>query len=410
MEIKTRRLLMEAMEKRYRLASRAQKSWILDEVCELTGYHRKSAIRRIRRVEDCRLRPPARRKRRPRYGPPVLAVVEKVWVEAGYPWSVRLKAILELWRPWIRVRYPLPARQEALLWRISPRTIDRVLQDKKRGLRRRLYGRTKPGTLLRHRIPIRCEHWDVKTPGHLELDTLSHSGECAEGLFAYSFNLTDIGSTWVETRSVLGKGAQGICEALEEMRLALPFPIQSIDSDNGSEFLNAPMVAYCDQRNISATRSRPSKKDDNAHIEQKNWTHVRKLIGWDRYETLEAVRAMNDLYAQELREYMNLFQPSVKLIRTIRKGSRRTRHYDRPLTPLDRLAEMPEVDPARVEALLARRRQLNPFTLAAIIRRKLERIWSLRQTRGNSPAKTQVTSEKEIARALSRALSNPPAG
>jgi len=406
MDLHSRRALMDAGWKRYRQASKAAKTRILDEICAATGYHRKYAIGRIGRVEECGTpKPSVRRKRKSLYGSDVMRVLEKIWEEAGYPWSVRLKAILALWRPWIRKRYALTSAQEAQLLRVSPRTIDRALEGKKRGLRRRLYGRTKPGTLLRHRIPIKCEHRDVKTPGHPELDTVSHSGENAGGTFAFSFNLTDIGSAWVETRSVLGKGAAGILKAFEEISEALPFPVRAIDSDNGSEFINDHMVRYCEGREISFTRSRPYKKDDNAHIEQKNWTHVRKIIGWDRYDTPEAVRAMNDLYAHELRLYMNLFQPSVKLIRLERRGSRKTRRFDSPQAPLDRLAALPGADRAKVENLPALRAQLNPFEPAAIVRRKLDRIWKLRQVRG-TPARKDAAeaSEIEIARTLARTL------
>jgi hypothetical protein len=245
----------------------------------------------------------------------------------------------------------------------------------------------------------------VKTAGFLELDTVSHSGENSIGTFAYSLNLTDIGSTWVETRSVLGKGEEGILEAFREMSAVLPFPVQAIDADNGGEFINHHLWRHCEREKIGFTRSRPYKKDDNAHIEQKNWTHVRKLIGWDRYETPEAVRAMNDLYAQELRLYLNLFQPSVKLIRLERRGSRKTRRYDSPQAPLDRLAALPGADRAKVENLLALRAQLNPFELAAIVRRKLDRIWKLRQVRRTQLRKEAgEASEVEIARTLSRTL------
>ena len=406
MDLHSRRELMDATWKRYRQAARAAKTRILDEFCKATGYHRKYAIGRIGQFEECR-RPkrPVRRPRKRLYGADLMRIIEKVWEEAGYPWSVRLKAILGLWQPWIRKRYALTSRQEALLLQVSPRTIDRALAGKKRELRRRIYGRTKPGTLLRHQIPIKCEHWDVQTPGFLELDTVSHSGECADGLFAYSFNLTDIGSTWVETKTVLGKGAAGICQAFDEMREHLPFEVKAIDSDNGSEFINGQMVGYCNGRDITFTRGRPYKKDDNAHIEQKNWTHVRKLIGWDRYDTPESVRAMNDLYRNELRLFMNLFQPSVKLIRTERKGSRKTKRYDRPQTPLDRLAGMPGADRAKVEHYLEWRARLNPFELAAAIRLKLDRIWKLRSLRATAPAKKPAdTSETDIARILTRTL------
>src|SRR4030066_1980323 len=375
MRLHSRRELMDATWKRYGQAARAGKTRILDEFCKATGYHRKYAISRIGQFEECgKPKRTIRRKRERLYGADLMRIIEKVWEEAGYPWSVRLKAILGLWQPWIRKRYALTTRQEALLVGVSPRTIDRALQGKKRELRRRIYGRTKPGTLLRHQIPIKCEHWDVQTPGYLELDTVSHSGENADGIFAFSFNLTDIGSTWVETRTVLGKGAAGIRDAFEEIRKDLPFEVRAIDSDNGSEFINGQMVRYCEGEDITFTRSRPYKKDDNAHIEQKNWTHVRKLIGWDRYDTPEAVRAMNELFGQQLRLYMNLFQPSVKLIRTERKGSRKTRRYDFPQTPLDRLAAMPGADRAKVKNLLALRAQLNPFELAAVIRRTLARF------------------------------------
>lgn len=405
MDLHSRRELMDATWKRYRQASKSGKTRILDEFCKATGYHRKYAIGRIRRFEECgQPKQTVRRKRKRLYGLELMRVVEKIWEEAGYPWSVRLKAILGLWQPWIRKRYRLTASQEALLLRVSPRTIDRALAGKKRELRRRIYGRTKPGALLRHQIPIKCEHWDVQTPGFLELDTVSHSGERAEGTFAFSFNLTDIGSTWVETQTVLGKGAAGICQAFDAIRQELPFAVKAIDSDNGSEFINAQLVDYCGKE-INFTRSRPYKKDDNAHIEQKNWTHVRKLIGWDRYDTPEAVRAMNDLFRNELRLFMNLFQPSVKLIRTEQKGSRKSKHYDRPQTPLDRLAAMPGADQVKVKNYLELRARLDPFELAAVIRLKLDRIWRLRSARTTVPAKKPAdTTLIDIARTLSRTL------
>jgi hypothetical protein len=407
MDLHSRRELMDSISKRYRQASKTSKTRILDEVCAATKLNRKYAITRINLIETSR---PATsrvvRKRDRVYGREVLTIVEKVWEEAGYPWSARLKAILLLWMPAIRKRYGTTRALEAQLVVISPRTIDRALKGKKRELRRRLYGRTKPGTLLRHQIPIKCEHWDVQNAGHLELDTVSHCGGNGEGLFAYSFNLTDIGSTWVETRSVLGKGEIGIVKAFAEMSEVLPFQVLDIDSDNGGEFINHHLFGYCCDREIGFTRGRPYKKDDNAHIEQKNWTHVRRLVGWDRYDTPESVAALNDLYAHELRLYMNLFQPSVKLIRTERKGARKVRRYDEPRTPLDRLAKMPGADPKKVADLLHLRSKLDPFALSKTIRRKLERIWAMRHT-GKQTAKTDLLSDMEISRSLSRTLSSP---
>ena len=395
MDLKSRKAYMDAILERYRKALRESKTRILNELCEICGYNRKYAIAKINHWRASQGEPPPRKRRRRKktYPAEVMKIVEKVWARANYPWSVRLKEILRLWLPWIRERFDLTAAQEKKVLAVSPSTIDRSLRDKKRRLRRRIYGRTKPGTLLRHQIEVRCEHWDVKVPGYLELDLVSHSGECAEGEFIHTLNLTDIASTWDESRAVMGKGEAGILQALKEISEDLPFAVLGIDSDNGSEFINWHLKTYCDGRSIQFTRSRPYKKDDNAHIEQKNWTHVRKLIGWDRYDSPQALVAMNDLYAHELRLYMNLFQPSVKLVEVIRKGSRRIRRYDKPRTPLDRLLDSHTGDPRRLEELCALRQRTDPFELAARVQQKLETVWSLRHLRPLS-SRSKLAEEK----------------
>ena len=237
------------------------------------------------------------------------------------------------------------------------------------------------------------------------MDTVSHSGENASGTFAYTLSLTDIASTWVETRSVLGKGEVAVLEAFREMQAGLPFDVLSIDSDNGGEFINYRFRDYCQSQGLGFTRSRPYKKDDNAHIEQKNWTHVRKIIGWDRYDTPEAVRAMNDLYTQELRLYMNLFQPSVKLKERVRKGSRKTRRYEPALTALDRLSSLPGINRKKLEPLIRLRPELDPFVLGRTIRRKLDRIWALKSRTGKSAPRVDFQEEaKELAGILARKM------
>ncbi|MGB7295624.1 MAG: hypothetical protein WBC70_08550 [Candidatus Aminicenantales bacterium] len=386
MKLKSRKAYMDAIYERYHKCPKQSRTRILNEICEVCGYHRKYALWSINQWRANQGQPPPRKRRRrgKLYPPEVMSIIEKVWEAAGYPWSVRLKEILRLWLPWIRRRIGLGEARETKLLIISPSTIDRALRDKKRRLRRRIYGRTKPGTLLRHRIEVRCEHWDVKVPGYLELDLVSHSGSCAEGEFFYTLNLTDIASTWDESCSVMGKGEEAVIEALQEITEALPFPVLGIDSDNGSEFINWHLKAYCDARDLQFTRSRPYKKDDNAHIQQKNWTHVRKLIGWDRYDSPRALNAMKNLFRHELRLYVNLFQPSVKLVQAICKGSRRTRHYDHPQTPLDRLLNLKAGDAQRLEQLSRLRLQTDPFELAARVQEKLEVIWSLRHFRPRS--------------------------
>ncbi len=371
-----RREYLRAIHERYRRAGTKAKGPILDEFCRVCGYNRKYAIRLL--GMPC---PPAnprpRRPRTPHYGPDVIRALMIVWKAADYPWSVRLKVMLPMWLPWLRKRIPLSRATERELLKISPRQIDRRLQTKKSELRHRMYGRTKPGTLLKHQVPIKTDRWDVSAPGFTEIDLVSHSSEAAQGEAVFSLNVTDIHTSWTVTRAVLGKGQDAVVSALEEMRLSLPFKLRGIDSDNGSEFLNAHLIRYARRHGIQFTRGRPYKKDDNAHIEQKNWTHVRKVFGWDCYEGALVARLMNDLYRNELSMMMNLFQPSVKLIRRERVGSRIRRVYDKPATPLDRLRRCPGASKPILEHLLRVRATTDPFELARTIENKLDRIASL---------------------------------
>jgi transposase InsO family protein len=375
----SRRELLVSVYVQYRKANRREKALILNSFCAATGYHRKYAIHLLSHPPEPK--PRRRRGHPPRYGPQVLRVLSKIWEAAGYPWSVRLKALLPLWLPWIRQRLKISPELEQQLLDMSPRTMDRRLQPLKQRLGRRLYGRTKPGSLLKHQIPVQTSSWTQARPGFTEIDLVSHSGNAASGEFLHSLNVTDLATTWVETRAVLGKGQSGIVLALTEISQALPFSLQGVDSDNGSEFINQHLVRFCRQRDIQFTRSRPYKKDDNAHIEQKNWTHVRKLLGWDRYDSPSALEALNDLYRNELRLMMNLYQPTVKLENKVRVGSRLRRRYSPAQTPLDRLLTHTEVDLQQAEQLRKLRETLNPFELSKAIERKLQRIYQL----ANSP-------------------------
>jgi hypothetical protein len=367
---------LKAIYPRYQHASRLEKQRILDEFCKVTRYHRKSALRLLNGPPPAR-RPPPRRRRPPTYGLRVIQVLAAIWRAAGYPWSLRLQALLPLWLPWARRRFRLTPAIEVQLLRLSARQMDRRLAPYRRPGRTGRYGGTKPGTLLKHHVPLRTDRWDVTVPGFTEIDLVAHGGESSDGEFAHSLNLTDIHTTWVETRAVLGRGQHAVQQALEEMRQTLPFALRGIDSDNGSEFINAHLIGYCQRHEIQFTRGRPYKKDDNAHIEQKNWTHVRKLTGYVRYASPTAVAAMNALYRQELRLFQNLFLPSVKLVGKVRVGARIRRVYDRPQTPFERVQACPEADPAKVAQLSALRAQLDPFALAEAIDQQLARLYAL---------------------------------
>jgi hypothetical protein len=365
------------MRERYVTADRATKSHLLDEVCEVTGYHRKAVIRFVRRPARRR----ARRRGRPvRYGATVVGALRQIWEAAGYPWSVRLRALLPGWLPWAGRRWRLSRDVVERLRTMSPRQMDRSLRPFKSELRKRQYGRTKPGTLLKHHIPLKTDRWNVQVPGFTEIDLVAHSGDRADGEFLHSLNLTDIHTTWVETRAIMGKSQHHVQEALEQLRQALPFRLQGIDSDNGSEFINHHLQRYCTALTIQFTRGRPYKKDDNAHIEQKNWTHVRKLLGYVRYDSAAALTAINAVYA-DLRLLQNLFLPSVKLQRKERVGARVRRRYDAPQTPLDRVAACAEIDAPRVRELQQLRAHLDPIALAARIDAALEAIYPLANQR-----------------------------
>ncbi len=399
-----------AIYQRYRKASVSVKTQILEEFCHVCGYNRKYAIAKLNGPAP-QLKPPAKRQRRsPTYTSQALSILQALWEASGYPWSVRLKALLPLWLPWVKKHYSsLTPPIEQQLLSISARQIDRRLKSRKTQLKRRLYGRTKPGTLLKHHIPIKTDSWNVKTPGFTETDLVSHSGNSEKGEFIHSLNVTDIYSTWVETRAVMGKGQYGVKTAMQDIEQSLPFKLLGIDSDNGSEFINYHLKAFCDERKIQFTRGRPYKKDDNAHIEQKNWTHVRKILGYLRYDSPTALEAINDLYQHELSWMMNLFQPSVKLVEKTRVGSRLKRTYDHPTTPLDRLVASKLGDRARLQELKRLRATVDPFKLSQIIEQKLDRIFQLanpRHSQRSLPPEIQKDDLSSIEKKTFRTLSN----
>jgi hypothetical protein len=405
---------LKAIYSRYKKVSKPLRARILDEFCQVCSYNRKYAIRLLNGPAPQKPKAATAKGRRPTYGAKVILSLTVIWEAAGYPCSARLKALLPLWLPWAIKRLTLSAEVQKQLLSISPATIDRRLKPKKRQLKKRLYGRTKPGTLLKHHIPIKTDSWDVKTPGFTETDLVSHSGNSAAGEFIHSLNVTDIHSTWVESRAVMGKSQIGVLHAMKEIEQALPFKLLGIDSDNGSEFINYHLKTFCDQNKIQFTRGRPYKKDDNAHIEQKNYTHVRKIFGYLRYDSQSAQKAMNDLYQNELRILQNLFLPSMKLMKKTRVGSKLQRRYDKPQTPLERLLNCPQADPVKTQELKRLRDKTDPFELAKRMEQKLERIYQLanhrispspQPTEPNVQALTRI--EKQTLSEVSKIFGSP---
>ncbi len=394
---------LETIKPRYHACDKTGKTAILSEFCRVCGYDRKYAITLLHKPPPSAPHRPTAPKRPVTYGPHIEAIVLDVWQQAGFPWSVRLKKIIELWLFWIRKRHNTDKTTEKLLLAASKNTLDRLLAPHRNRLKKRLYGKTKPGTLLKRDIPVRTDFWNVNEPGWLEIDLVSHSGPIAFGDFIFTLNATDIYSGWVESRAVFGKSEDAVRAALQEIIAALPFKVKGVDSDNGSEFINWHLYRYCGRNKIQFTRSRPYKKEDNAHEEQKNWTHVRKLIGWDRYDTRQAQHLLNALYASPLRAFMNLFQPSVKLLKTVRRGSKVRKVYSAPQTPLDRIAEW---DKTLAAELLKLREQLDPFALAAEVSGRLEAIWKTANLRPKLKeiAKPKEDIVREAVRLISRRM------
>jgi transposase InsO family protein len=368
---------------------------MLDEFCLTTGYNRKYAIRLLNGPPPSGRQRKRARTRKPVYGQAVISILTEVWKAAGYPWSVRLKALLPSWLPWIRQRYPMSAETEQQLLRLSARQMDRRLASRKRERRRRIYGSTKPGTLLKHHIPVKIDRWNVQRPGFVEVDLVAHSGNWGEGEFAHTLNLTDIYSGWTESRALLGKSEIAVQRALGEMQSSLPFRLLGVDADNGGEFINWHLKRWCDAQQIQLTRGRPYKKDDNAHIEQKNWTHVRKLLGWERYDTLAAVEAINELYRQELRLWMNLYLPSVKLLNKVRVGAKVRRVYSPAQTPWERVLASGLGTAEQVENWKQLRARLDPFELSRRIEGKLASIHAVANPR-HSPGAAKTSGPQAV--------------
>lgn len=330
----TKRAYLEAIRGRYRQADRAGKGRILDEFCAVCGYHRKYAIRLLGRKKSTA--PPGRGGHKPKYDDPLLLkALRRIWLATDQLCSKRLKVALPLWLPHYERDYGAwpPAARNGLL-AASASTLDRLLKPARVAHPKGLCG-TKPGTLLKHQIPIRCEHWDVSQPGFIEADTVAHYGNSLAGDFVWSLTMTDILTGWTECRATWNKGSQGVIAQIQAIEAALPFPLRGFDCDNGSEFLNHHLVRYFSGHpgHPAFTRSRPYKKNDNAHLEQKNWSQVRHLFGYDRFENPQLVALMNDLYANEWSRLQNHFRPTLRLKEKSRNGSRYTRHYSPPKPP-----------------------------------------------------------------------------
>jgi hypothetical protein len=374
----SKREYVAAIIGRYLRSGREHKKRILDEFCTICGYHRKHAIRLLNRRQGGAKRKPGRPAL---YGEAERKVLEMIWLASNRPCSKRFKATLAIWLPYYERqegRLPAPVRTNILT--ISARSLDRLMKPVRRHYG--THGRcgTRPGTLLKYQIPIKTEHADIHKPGMMEADTVAHCGQSLDGNFVWSLTLTDIYSGWTANRAVWNKGYEGIKQAIKDIESALPFRMTGFHSDNGGEFLNHHLVRFFSERQLPVdfSRSRPYHKNDTAHVEQKNYTHVRLLLGYSRIENPDLIPTINELYrASEM--FNNLFCPSMKLVKKTKIGSRYIKQYDQPKTPYQRLMESPDV----LEPLKTHITELfcnhNPFNLRRFIDHQQAHI--LRQLR-----------------------------
>lgn len=386
MSPRSKREYVEAIYQRYKSASRREKAVILDEFCRTCGYHRKHGIRLLKTFKQPAKKPPSkslkvRRGRSPIYqDDTILKPLKTIWLTANLPCSKRLKAIIPLWLPGYQEEFGiLDKKTVQKLKVISSSTIDRLLQPTRIRHTKRGYSTTKPGTLLRKQIPIKVNQWDETRPGFLEADTVAHCGDSLIGMFVYTIDFVDIATGWTEQRAVWGKGETGVLEQIKNVEALLPFPLLGFDSDNGSEFLNHHLFRHFTRRDrpVQFTRSRAYHKDDNAHIEQKNWTHVRQWLGYQRLDNPGVVQLLNNLYRTEWRSFHNFFCPSVKLISKDRLGSKTIKRHDLPKTPYQRIMASTHVEIKIKQALTKQLEKLNPFLLRKQMELKLKRIFDL---------------------------------
>ena len=379
MSLKSKHELLEVVRPRYLKASKNEKQKMLDEFTSATGYHRKYAIRILK--NQVQVQNHLKRKTKTYktiYRGEVVQVLEQIWEIYGHICSKRLQPFLpEAIKVLERCKeIELPQATKELLLKISSASIDRCLRPVRikspHGL-----STTKPGSLLKNLIPVRTfTEWDEERPGFMEIDLVAHCGNTTEGQYLNTLTCTDISTGWTDVTALPRRSQEAVSQAIHLMRQRLPFPLLGIDSDNGSEFINDLLYRYCLDEKISFTRSRPYKKNDQAHVEQKNWSVVRHTVGYDRWETDQEFAILESIH-DDLRLYINFFQPSFKLIAKERIGNKTIKRYDAAKTPYQRVLERQDISLKAKTQLMNLYVQLNPAELRRRIDQKTAKLWKI---------------------------------
>jgi Integrase core domain len=390
MSQRSKRELVAELRPHYTLGNRTAKRHILDELVVITGYHRKYAIWLLNHPPKGRV--PKRRARQPRYGGRVRAALEQVWRAANCICGKRLAPAMGAFVEALERHGELKLDPETrrLLLCLSPATADRLLKQARQGVRPHGLGTTKPGTLLKQAIPIRTfAQWDDAQPGFMEVDLVAHCGDSTRGEYLNSLDMVDVRTRWVELAALINRSQATVTAAVAACQARLPFPLLGLDSDNGSEFINNDLKRFCEQEGVTFTRCRPYKKNDQAYVEQKNWTAVRQVVGYDRYEGPTAWAALNALYIP-LRLYLNFFQPVLVLVEKQRIGAKVKKRYDEAKTPYQRVLDAPEVADAAKQRLRELYPSLNPAQLLRQIQSHQVALWKLAHRPSDATMQTDI--------------------
>lgn len=395
MSLHSRKELLAAVRPRYRKSSRVDKRSILDEFTAATGYQRKYAIALLNKLPVTRTSSTQKlaRKTRPRiYDAKVQEAFQVIWEMENRPCGKRLVPFLpELIKALNRhgeIHWDKAITDKLLA--MSAATADRLLKAARASGGLRGKTTTKPGTLLKSQIPIRTfSEWDDGRPGFFEVDLVAHCGDTTRGEYVNTLTLTDVATQWTECFSLRNRSQIAVSEAVALARKLLPFALLGLDSDNGGEFINGTLLRYCQDEKITFTRSRPYKKNDQCHVEQKNWSIVREHVGYDRLETDREHALLRTLYVT-LRLYVNFFQPCLKLTHKERFGAKVKKRYDKARTPYQRVIESGVLTDEQAKVLKEQYESLNPMQLWRLLGKEKERLWRAAKKR-NEPEPTNTS-------------------